>query len=396
MGMTLATLTDYDAELDRVEKDITDLGPTALVVPVLSELATKYLYRLYQRVSLNGQLEDLGPLEKNIDRAIRELGPAEDLCLLKANLNFKLHRLPETRQALQMAPALSGRAEGRSLLADIDFQSGRYAAAQQAIEALIEEDRTWDNLARLAHMRLKMGDFAAADRLYLEAEDELTAKEMRSYAWVEVQRGLGKAMRGEHELALEHFKRADRAYSGFWLIQEHIGDIYAAQGDLQGALARYDEVLQHVRKPELLQKLGELREKSGEQTKAQTLFDEALAIYLKSAQQGEVHYYHHLVEFYAAARLNPEECLKWASLDAALRDNFATQSALAWALYLNGKFAEAACKITQALESGTQDAGLFSKAADIYAAAGLHGQSHDCEHKAHALNHHHGVFHVHL
>jgi tetratricopeptide (TPR) repeat protein len=396
MGMTLVTLTDYDAELERVEKDITDLGPTALVLPVQSELATKYLYRLYQHVSLTGNLQGLASIEKNIDRAIEQLGPAEDLCLLKANLNFKLHRLPETKQALQMAPALSGRAEGRSLLADIGFQSGRYVEARQAIEALIEEDRTWDNLARLAHMRLKMGDFAAADRLYLEAEDELTAKEMRSYAWVEVQRGLGAAMRGEHELALQHLTRADNAYSGFWMIQEYIGDIYAAQGDQQRAVVVYEEVLQQVRKPELLQKAGEIYAKSGQPEKAERLLDEALAIYLKSAEQGEVHYYHHLVEFYAAARLKPEECLKWASLDAALRDNFATQSALAWALYLNGQTAEAARKITQALESGAQDAGIFSKAADIYEAAGMHAESHQCEHKAHALNRHHATFHVHL
>ena len=394
--MTLVTLTDYEAELERVEKDIFDLGPTALVLPVLSELATKYLYRRYQHVSLTGRLEALTSIEKDIDRAIEQLGPAEDLCLLKANLNFKLHRLPETRQALEMAPGLSGRAEGRSLLADIDFQSGRYAEAQKAIEALIEEDRTWDNLARLAHMRLKMGDFAAADRLYLEAEDELTAKEMRSYAWVEVQRGLADAMQGENEQALEHFARADKAYSGFWMIQEHIGDIYAAQGAQQRALAVYEEVLRQIRKPELLQKAGEIYAQTGQPEEAERLFEEALAVYLNSAEQGEVHYYHHLVEFYAKARVNPPECLKWATLDSALRDNFATQSALAWALYLNGQFAEAARKIAQALESGARDAGIFSKAAEIYEAAGMRAKSHRYEHKARALNRHHALFHVHL
>jgi tetratricopeptide (TPR) repeat protein len=395
MGMILATIAGYDAELDRVEKDIAELGPIAFVPPMQSETVTKYLYRLYQRVSLNGRLQDLASIEKHIDHAIAQLGPAEDLCLLKANLNFKLHRLPETRQALQMAPSLSSRAEGRSLLADIDFQSGRYADARKAIEGLLEEDRTWDNLARLAHMRLKMGEFAAADRLYLEAQDELTAKEMRSYAWVELQRGLSDAMRGANERALEHFARADKAYTGFWLIQEHIGDIYAAQGDEQRALELYEEVLRQVRKPELLQRAGEIYENSGQQEKAERFFNEALAIYLESANQGEVHYYHHLVEFYATARVDPQKCLKWASMDLALRDNFATQSAMAWALYLNGQTAEAACKITQALESGAEDASIFSKAADIYEAAGMRAESHRCEHKAHAVNRH-GVFHVHL
>jgi tetratricopeptide (TPR) repeat protein len=330
-----------------------------------------------------------------IDRAIEYLGPAEDLCLLKANLNFKLHRLAETRRALLLAPALAGRAEGRSLLADIDFQSGRYSEAQKTIEDLIEEERTWDNLARLAHMRLKFGDFAAADRLYLEAEDELTSKQMRSYAWVQVQRGLTAAARGDYEQAMQHFLRADKAYSGFWLIREHIADLQAAQDDSPSALAAYHDLLRLVRKPEVLQKIGELYAMGGEQAKAERFFDEALALYLKSVALGEVHYYHHLVDFYAAARPHPQECLKWASLDLALRDNFATQSAFAWALYLNERFAEAAGKITQALESGVQDAAIFSKAASIYEAAGREAESHAYEYKAHALNGH-GAFHAHI
>ncbi|HMF78129.1 MAG TPA: hypothetical protein VK604_20900 [Bryobacteraceae bacterium] len=388
-------VTDYHAELERVENDIAELAPIAFAFPLKSETVTKYLYRLYQRVSLNGRLDELRSVESAIDRAIDQLGPAEDLCLLKANLNFKLHRLAETQRALQMAPALSNRAEGRSLLADIDFQTGRYSEAKKAVESLIEEDRTWDNLARLAHMQLKMGGFEAADRLYLEAEEELTAKQMRSYAWVELQRGLSNAMCGQNEQALEHFLRADRAYSGFWLIREHIGDLRGAQGDEQAALAIYDDVLRRVRKPELLQKMGELYQKRGEPAKADCFFDEALAIYLKSAEFGEVHYYHHLVEFYATARLNPGECLKWAAMDLALRDNFATQSALAWAFYVTGHPPEAVDKITQALDSGVQDAGIFTKAALIYQAAGLHDRSHACEHKAAALN---GVggFHVHI
>lgn len=386
--------TDYEAELERVETDIAELAPIAFSSPLQSETATRYLYRLYQRVSLNGRLDELREIEAGIDRAIERLGPAEDLCLLKANLNFKLHRVKETRQALLLAPALLTRAEGRSLLADIDFQTGRYDEARKAIETLLEEDRTWDNLARLAHMRLKMGDFEMADRLYVEAEDELTAKQMRSYAWIEVQRGMSCALRAENQQAMRHFSRADRAYSGYWLIQEHIGDLQPAEGDHQAALASYEDVLRQVNKPELLQKMGELLKQGGELAKAESCFDQALEIYLRSAKQGEVHYYHHLTDFYATARVNPAECLRWAALDLELRENFATQSAFAWALYLNRRVSEAAAKITQALEPGIEDAGIFSKAAAIFEAAGLHDRGHLYEHKAAALKGH-AAFHVH-
>src|SRR5262249_49247585 len=61
---------------------------------------------------------------------------------------------------------------------------------------------------------------------------------------------------------------------------------------------------------------------------------------------------------------------KWAEKDVALRPNFATQDALAWALYRAGRF-EAARKISrEALSSGVKDAHLCFHAAMIHLAAG--------------------------
>lgn len=64
-----------------------------------------------------------------------------------------LHRLPGVKRDLEMVPGLT------------DCPSGK----------------AWN---------AKMGDRSGADQLYLEAEDEITVKEMRSYAWVELQRGV--------------------------------------------------------------------------------------------------------------------------------------------------------------------------------------------------------------
>jgi hypothetical protein len=72
--------------------------------------------------------------------------------------------------------------ERRAVLADLDFQEGNYERARREIARLVAEHRTWDNVVRLAHRNSKLGDPAEADALYEEAEDDLTAKQMRAYA----------------------------------------------------------------------------------------------------------------------------------------------------------------------------------------------------------------------
>jgi tetratricopeptide (TPR) repeat protein len=370
-----AALSDYALDLQRLETELAEIEKVAFVEPVKSEDATRYVYRLYARSSLNGNLKELRRVEKLIDCSIECVGPGEDLCLLKANLDFKLHRLAESKRDLACAPALAERKQGRIILADIAFQEGRYKEARAALETLAEEDPAWDVLARIAHIEGKMGDAEKADRLYLEAEDEITAKEMRSFAWVELQRGVLDLSRGRVDDALAHYSCAERAYSGYWLTAEHIGDALRST-------AHYERVLAEVDKPEVAQKLGELYHHAcGEEFLAR-----ALSGYLESAERGEVHYYHHLTEYFADVRHEGGEAVKWARKDIALRDNFNTQSALAWALHCAGQSATAVPYIERALASGVRDAGIFNKAAIIFEGAGEREKAHEYEHRAAVLN----------
>ena len=92
--------------------------------------------------------------------------------------------------------------------------------------------------------------------------------------------------------------------------------------------------------------------------------ERALSGYLQSAQRGEVHYYHHLADYYSDVAEDGAAAVKWARKDLRLRENFATQAALAWALYRDGQFGEAVCWIDRALASGVVDARLYFWAGD--------------------------------
>jgi tetratricopeptide (TPR) repeat protein len=387
--------TDYQIELARTDQDIRGLEEILAARPDDPERTTRYVYRLYHRASLKGDFATFLAAEAAIDRAIARFGPKEDLCLLKANLDFKFHRLPAVKRDLEVAPDLAGRFEGRSLLADLDFQEGRYQRARAAFEALIRENRTWDNLARLAHLEGKIGDADAAEQLYIEAEDELTAKEMRSFAWLEVQRGLLDLSRGRHEDAAAHYKRAGQAYSGNWFVDEHVAGLLAKQGQCDAAIALYENAIAAAPRPEVKQTLGELYETVGQPAKARLLFYDALAAYLESVERGDVHYYHHLVDFYSEVRPNGSEAVRWARADIALRDNFSTQGALAWALYRNGEIAAACEMVDRALSSGVRDAHVLATAATIHRAAGHVDEGDRLSHAASTINPHHHGFHVH-
>ena len=394
---TLSTckLTDFEAELNRTEEDIAGLEQSLRKAPGDIEKRTRLAYRFYHRATLTESAAAFRAAQEAIDSALLQFGPQEDLCLLKANLDFRFHKLDETEQDLLRAPRLAGRLEARSLQADLAFQRGRYEEARAEYENLINEDRTWDNLARLAHFRGRMGDPEGADQLYAEAEDELTAKEMRSFAWLELQRGVLDVGRGRYQEAAAHYQRADRAYSGYGLIQEHMAEVQAATGKFDEAVSLYRAVIERRPKPELLQTLGELLVVMGEPQQAMPWFDRALSDYLDSAERGEVHYFHHLTDFYADIREDGVLAVKWARKDLELRENFSTQAAVAWAHYRNGEIEEAVVWMNRALSSGAESAELFLQAAAIHNAAGRTTESDGFLRRAAAINPHYDKFHVH-
>jgi tetratricopeptide (TPR) repeat protein len=387
--------TDFAIELARIDQAIAELEPTAFALPIESERATKYVYLVYQRASLTGDLAAFDLAEQVLKRAIAELGPASDLYFLKANLDFKFHRLADVKTDLASGRDLRNTFQGKALQADLDFQEGRYDEARRGYEAVIEQELTWDNLARLAYLKWKLGDAAAAEQLYVAAEDELTAKEMRHYTWVELQRGVLKLRQGRYDDAWAHYDRAGRAYSGYWLVDDHKAECLGAQGKYAEAAALYESVVERVPRPEFQQALGELYYLLGQTDRAEQWNEKALATYLAAAERGGVHYYHHLVDFYSDVREDGPEAVKWARMDIALRRNFSTLAALAWALFRAGEFAEALITIDEALASGATDAHLFFQAGMIHQAAGGNGNGDRYLRRAGEINPDHRSFHVH-
>jgi tetratricopeptide (TPR) repeat protein len=387
--------SDFARELARIDERIAAGRDRALAPPTDTEQVTTYVDALYRRALLAGDLLALERAEPAIDAGIALIPHPGDLWLLKARLCFHLHRLADVGRILDTVAPARKSAEGQTLLADLDFQHGNIAAATARYEGVIAKDRPWGALAGLAYLHRKTGDAARADRLYAEAEDELIAKEMRSYAWLELQRGALDLAHGRHAEAETHYARAARAYSGWWLVDEHRAELLAAQGELAEAAALYETIVAVVPRPELHQALGQLYALMQRPSRARSHLVQARAGYLASVRRGGVHYWHHLADFYAEAMIDGAKAVEWARRDLALRENAATQAALAWALLRDGQAAEAGEWMERALASGAEDAHLFAQASAVFDAAGDPARAARMRDIARSINPRLARFHVH-
>jgi tetratricopeptide (TPR) repeat protein len=367
----MAPLKGYAAEIEQIEEEIAaSSGEAALDPPIDAGRMTQYVWRLYQRASLAGDFVGLARAEHAAAQAIPRLAHPGDLYLLKANIALKLHRLDDAEAALAAVPAVWNSAEGRLIRADLDFQRGRYRAAKDGCCAVLAVERSWGALARLAYFAGKTGDPEGADRIYAEAEDELSAKELRAYAWLEVQRGHLDFAQGRTDAARAHYRQAERAYPGYWLVREHVAELLGAEGRYGEAIALLEGLAAGCGRPDLAQAIGELYALAGDAAQARRWVLEARAGYLRSARRGEVHFRHHLADYYTEVARDGARAVRWARRDLALRQNFATETALAAALHLAGRLDEACYWVDRALASGAVDARLFRLAGDIYATAG--------------------------
>jgi tetratricopeptide (TPR) repeat protein len=173
--------TDYEIELARLDRDIAELGDGAAGAPPDVDRTTSVAHRLFRRAVLTGGAEDFRAADAAIGRTIREIGPMAGLYLLKANLDFRLHRLDETRRDLAALSRFAGDARIVALSAGLAFQEGRYEAARGGYLRAIEESPTWDNLTRLASWEARFGDPERADQLYRRAQDEIPAEDKHSH-----------------------------------------------------------------------------------------------------------------------------------------------------------------------------------------------------------------------
>jgi tetratricopeptide (TPR) repeat protein len=284
-----------------------------------ADAAARRAHLRLRQARLSGVVDQLRSADTAVGTALQRYPDWPDLCYLRASADIDLHRPSAALAHLDGAPGLAESPAGLELRGAALGQLGRHSEAGDCFRRALAADPSWQGLAGLAQVRAAEGEPDAADALYAQAEDELTAKEMSAFAWVRATRGALAASSGDHETAWARYRSAAAAFSGYWLVESHIAGLLRRENRLDEAAAAYSAVHTRTGRPELAQALGDVHRLRGDDTESARWHTVALAGYQDSAARGEALYLHHLAAFYADVAGQPEEAARWAARDARAR-----------------------------------------------------------------------------
>ncbi|MCB9669116.1 MAG: tetratricopeptide repeat protein [Alphaproteobacteria bacterium] len=262
----------------------------------------------------------------------------------------KQHRFAEALEVLEGLDAPGDRAAR----AAIRFELGTYEPAMAEIAALLEATGRLPDAglaARLATMQWKLGRFEDAEASMALAQKAYKGADGWVRGWHHLLLGLMDLDRQRYDDALAHYRAADAAYPGWWLIEEHIAEIHLLQGRPAEALAIYDRVVPQTGSPELMGSRAEALEALGRKDDAEGLRAEARATFERQLAANPTAFGGHALEF-LLEHGEPAKALELARANADLRPNGESLLLLADALEKSGSAGPAAELRAQVVASG--------------------------------------------
>ncbi len=337
--------------------------------PTLDAAAGLYM----ERARLSGDYDDYAHAGELLARAFSSAPEGSGPFMTRAQLSYTLHRLSAVPADLDRAAGrllLNNREQGSIALlrANLALQQGDYATAEAGFAEAMELHRSMSAVSSLAVYRWKTGDVAEAEALLDEAEGMLIDEAPVRRAWLHLQRGLIDLDHGRLPEAMAHYRDADAALPGYWLIEEHIAEALTLTGQTDAAMAMYRDIIARTGNPEFMDALAEILAQRGDPSAGEWLAKARAAHDVRLARFPEAAAGHALDHYLAHA--TPEEALALARANLDTRPNTEAHVKLAAALLRAGQLAEAAEHIAIAEASPWVSADIHTVAAELALAVG--------------------------
>ncbi len=353
-------------------------------IEALEQAATRYAtdwtrterlsYAYEQRASLTGDHEDYQRALDAMDRAFRAAPEGTGPFLSRAHLNYTLHRLDAASADLDaadrarlMTPA--DRNSISTLRGDIAFHRGDLVEAERRHRATDEVLQTSSSAFRVAYDLWQTARFDEAERWLGLAEARVPTSDARTRAWIRLQMGLMDLDRGRWASALAHYEEADRRYSGWWLVHEHIAEVLVELGRLDEAEERYRDVVARTDNPELIDALADLLESRGETAEVASLRSRADALFEDQLQHLPEAAYGHALEHFLEHG-TPARALALAEANHRTRPGGEATVRLAQALLRSERAPEARARLEALLETPYRTAELHATMVEAARATG--------------------------
>ena len=311
--------------------------------------------------------------EVAIAEAFRRAPTGAGPYLARARLSFALHRLDDVEPDLQRAErALIVDSDVRRAIAELRaslaFQRGDLAQARRRLKSLLAKRSTVTARARLAQVDWKSGDYVSAEAGFLDAYSLTPRADIERRAWLLLMRGLLDLDRGRYDDALAHYQDADSVFDGWYLIEEHMAEIYLLKGELDEARRRYEALVAKTDNPEFMDALAEVYAASGRSEDADAMTARAASGYASRLAAYPEASYGHALDHYLDRDV--ARAVTLAERNAGLRPNGEALTKLATAYRRLGRHTEATRAIERALATGWATPDLLHAASDVFAAAG--------------------------
>lgn len=360
-------MQQLQADLDRAEelaaKHANDWGR-------LAEVASLYL----ERARWSGDYDDYARAEEALDRAFAKAPAGSGPILLRAKLNFTVHRLDRVDADLDRQEQRHlddpQRAELLRLRADLALERGRPADAEAMFRESLALHRSMSARYGLVQVAWQRAAFDEALAGLDECEALVPGVAPTTRMWLDLQRGLVELDRGRHEQALAHYHAAEAHVSGHWLVREHVAEVTALLGRTDEAVALYEAILADRPDPEFASALASLLRDRGDAAGAARLAaqaDEAFAVRLARYPEATAG---HALEHALEHGTDVAATVALAERNAAVRPNGAALTRLAAAYRAAGRLDEARQALARATATTWESAELHAEGARLAEAAG--------------------------
>ena len=302
---------------------------------------------------LTGDYEPYARAESALAEAFRRAPEGAGPFVTRARLAFAVHRLDDVEPDLARASRTlllkkPERRAIRELRAAVAFQQGALTVAEARFTALAAARPTPTILSRLAQVHWKSGDVATADALFLRALDLTPSRDLERRAWLELMRGLLDLDQGRLEAAERHYVQASDILPGWYLIDEHIAEIYALRGQLVSAARQYKTLVDRTHNPEFMDALAALYAGLGRHSESESMTAQARlryeALLERFPEAAAGHAFEHFLE---AGHI--DRSVAMAERDAQLRPNGDALGRLATAYLEAGRSVDARTTVERAL-----------------------------------------------
>lgn len=316
-----------------------------------------------------------GALEKSLDLLSNDPAAAFPMTQM-AVVCMVEHRFEDALTWAQKALALgSGDPSPWAIAGDALADMGDYKGASEAYSRLrtsygSEDEKlafVYQQNSRMSFLRFVAGDTHGAIQLMQNAVGTAVETNMpaENIAWSQYQLGEEFFLAGETNDAERAYLVSLDEYPNYYRALAGLAKVRASQSRYTDAVKLYKQAIAAVPYPEYAAALGDLYEKLGQHEEASKQYGLVEFIAYLSQVNRQIHN-RDLAFFYADHDLKLSEALLLAQNELEVRRDIYTWDALAWCLYKNQKFQEAAEAIFHALDQGTKDPQLFFHAGMIY------------------------------